>query len=74
MSRLAALFQHEVGTGIAQYRDRMRMERAAQLLRASCEPVARIAAAVGYDNPFHFSSRFKAITGRSPRAYRQQAG
>ncbi len=72
VSRMAALFQREVGIGIAHYRDRIRLQRAAQLLRASSEPIARIAASVGYDSPFHFSMRFKAFTGRSPRAYRQQ--
>ncbi len=70
VSRLAALFQREVGTGITQHRDRLRLGRAAQLLRATNEPVQRIAAAVGYENPFHFSVRFKAFTGRSPREYR----
>lgn len=71
VSRLAALFRREVGTGISQYRDRLRLGRAAQLLRATSDQIQRIAESVGYDNPFHFSMRFKAFTGRSPRDWRR---
>lgn len=71
VSRLAALFRKEVGTGISQHRDRLRLGRAAQLLRATSDRIQCIAASVGYDNPFHFSMRFKAFTGRSPREWRR---
>ena len=48
----------------------LRMQRAAQLLDATDETVAAIAAAVGYPNPFHFSRSFKSYMGASPRRYR----
>ena len=70
--RLAVLFRHEVGIGITQHRDRLRLGRAARLLRATNDSVQRIATSVGYDNPFHFSVRFKAFAGMSPQAYRNQ--
>ena len=44
----------------------VRMRRAAALLAAGGITVARAARAVGYENPFAFSSAFKRVIGTSP--------
>ncbi|MFG3342336.1 AraC family transcriptional regulator [Glycomyces sp. NPDC048151] len=49
-----------------------RMEIAADLLADPGVPVAAAAAAVGYRDPFAFSTAFKRHRGLSPRAYRSQ--
>ncbi|MEU5157514.1 AraC family transcriptional regulator [Glycomyces sp. NPDC021274] len=49
-----------------------RMELAADLLADPGVPVAAAAAAVGYRDPFAFSTAFKRHRGLSPRDYRSQ--
>ncbi|HMP76991.1 MAG TPA: AraC family transcriptional regulator [Kiritimatiellia bacterium] len=65
-----ALFRQQVGRAPMRSLNDMRMQRAAHLLDATREPIAAIAAAVGYPNPFHFSRNFKTYIGVSPRRYR----
>ncbi len=47
----------------------MRLQRAAQLLRASSATVSEIAYEVGFKNVSHFSRAFSKHFGRSPSAY-----
>lgn len=47
----------------------LRMRRAAELLTTTDQKIAAIAAAVGYENAFVFSSTFKRIMGWSPSSY-----
>jgi AraC-like DNA-binding protein len=49
---------------------RRRMEQALPLLNSSEESISNIAAHCGYEDPFHFSRRFRAAFGCSPSAYR----
>jgi AraC family transcriptional regulator of arabinose operon len=69
-SRFAHRFTAEVGESPRRFVERQRIERGRHLLRTSDLGIAEIAAAVGYDDPFHFSTRFRALTGLAPRAYR----
>ncbi|MFC3493170.1 AraC family transcriptional regulator [Glycomyces rhizosphaerae] len=55
-----------------RYVTERRMELAADLLADPEIPVAAAAAAVGYRDPFAFSTAFKRHQGMSPRAYRSQ--
>jgi signal transduction histidine kinase/DNA-binding response OmpR family regulator len=50
----------------------IRLEQAALLLRTTSDPVSTIANTVGFRNPEHFSRRFVAHFGLSPRSYRRQ--
>lgn len=52
--------------------NQLRLQRAAVLLEGTRESVARIGEAVGFANPFYFSSAFKAYYGVSPRAWRSR--
>ena len=53
-----------------QYVTRLRIRRAAALLVSTSQKVAAIAHAVGYDNPFAFSTTFTRHLGLSPATYR----
>jgi AraC family transcriptional regulator of arabinose operon len=69
-SRLSHLFREQVGLTPLQYLERLRIDRARQLLELTAHPVQHVARRVGFDNPFYFSLRFKKHTGQSPRHYR----
>ncbi len=49
---------------------RLRLQRAAELLRHTPDKVAAIAHRVGFTDPFAFSTAFKRAHGRSPQAWR----
>lgn len=66
-------FTELVGQPPMTYLAEWRLTLAADLLRAGEDSVEQIARAVGYANPFAFSSAFKRAFGRSPRLYRQAA-
>ena len=72
-SRLAHLFQQQMGQSPKQFHDRCRIHEACELLRHTGLPVKEIASELGYANAYHFSRRFRRWVGQSPRAYRQQA-
>lgn len=72
-SRLSHLFREQVGQTPLQYLERLRVDRARQLLELTAHPIQDVGRRVGFDNPFYFSLRFKKHTGRSPRHYRQHA-
>ena len=65
-------FKEEVGISPKRYIDTLKMQIAAERLRASSLPVAEIAESLGYLDAYHFSRRFKEMTGHSPRSDRQQ--
>ncbi len=67
---LTRLFGRFIGMPPMHYLGRRRLERAAALLSETDLPVASIGATVGMADPAHFSRRFRAIFGLSPRAYR----
>lgn len=54
--------------------ERLRLDRAAYALTTTALPVAEIAAAAGYADPFHFARVFRRVHGRSPSAYRHRHG
>lgn len=72
--RFTQLFREVTGTSAGDYGQRLRIQRASQLLAASEATVADIAAAVGYEDPFYFARCFRKVMGLSPRAYRNQCG
>ncbi|MBA2481747.1 MAG: helix-turn-helix transcriptional regulator [Planctomycetes bacterium] len=59
-----------VGSPPHAHLEALRMDRAARLLVDTDGSVASIAAAVGYDDPYHFSRVFRRVTGKPPRAAR----
>ncbi|MBA3684735.1 MAG: helix-turn-helix domain-containing protein [Planctomycetes bacterium] len=71
-SHFAHLFADQVGTTPKAYLEAHRIERAKHLLVATTLAVKEVAAAVGFPNPFHFSTRFRHHLGCSPLAYRRK--
>lgn len=51
---------------------RHRLQRAAERIAESVEPIGAIAEAFGYDEPFRFSRQFREVLGCSPRAWRDR--
>jgi AraC-like DNA-binding protein len=65
---LARRFREETGYGIAAWRRRAWLVRAAEQL-VSGRAVTAVALAVGYDSPSAFVAAFKRATGMTPGAY-----
>lgn len=53
------------------YIDRLKIQKAVELLMSNRFKITEIATRLGYVDQYHFSRRFKKITGLSPREYRQ---
>ncbi len=73
-SRFHALFRELVGQSPVAFVRRLRMEEARGLLLGTERTVAEIGAAVGWEDPFHFSRLFKAFHGVSPLVFRRRGG
>ena len=69
-SHYTALFKQHTGYAPIDYLIRLRMHWACQLLDTTDLPVKKIAASVGYDDPFYFSRVFKMVNEASPTEYR----
>jgi hypothetical protein len=66
--QLERIFRADTGLTLGQYRERTRLLAALPRLAAG-EPVARVAADVGYATPSAFGAMFKRVLGVSPTAY-----
>ena len=65
-SYLRAKFKKHTGLTISEYRDRLRMERAKEMLESGFFTLKEIAFSLGYYDPYHFSKAFKKAEGVSP--------
>jgi AraC family transcriptional regulator, arabinose operon regulatory protein len=70
VSRLAHLFQKQMGSSPQKYQEQLRLRWARQLLHTSSISISEIATNLGYANAFYFSKRFKLHSGISPSEYR----
>lgn len=66
------LFRHHFGCPPMACLARVRMELAAHLLHESGLRIGDVAAAVGFDDPYHFSRAFRKFHGLSPRDWRRE--
>jgi AraC-like DNA-binding protein len=69
---LRRLCQKQLGRSPMHHVTYLRMQKAAQLLESTSEKIERIADAVGYQNPFVFSTTFKKWIGWRPSEYRKR--
>jgi len=72
--RLSHGFRNATGVSLHQYVIGRRVEHAKVMLRTTADPIADIAAAVGFASQSHFTTVFKRVTGATPRAYRGDFG
>lgn len=70
-SGLVRLFKREIGTTPWKYFNRLRMERACELLVDTELGIDDIAESLGYPDRFQFSRSFKRIMHQSPVAWRR---
>jgi two-component system response regulator YesN len=68
---LSKVYKLTTGENISDYLHRLRMEKAAFLLRHSNEKVYRIAELIGYQNPPYFIKIFKKHYGVTPQDFRE---
>ncbi|AFC28976.1 transcriptional regulator [Paenibacillus mucilaginosus 3016] len=67
----SSLFKKQTGTSPIRYLNRLRLDRAKQLLRQSGMPVKQVSEEVGFLDSFYFTRLFTKETGMSPREYRK---
>lgn len=68
------LFRNSVGCSPYRYYDKLRHERARELLASTTMPVERIARQLGFADASQLARAFRRHAGCSPGAYRDQAG
>ena len=66
------LFKREFGTTPYDYQISNKIRIASSLLQNTRKSIAEISEIIGYQNPHYFTSMFKARTGMTPTAYRNQ--
>lgn len=70
---LVRVFRVEVGVPPHAYLTHVRVEQAKALLAAG-QPIAQVAADVGFTDQSHLTRRFKGVVGVTPGQYRQAVG
>ena len=73
-SRFTQVFRSHTGLSPGRYLRQLRLTRARHLLDTTFLSVKEVMAAVGFNDPSHFSRDFHRAFGVSPRAWRQRAG
>jgi len=68
------LFQKHFRLSPVRFFTNQKMTIAEQMLTNTSMPVKQVAAAVGYEDPYHFSLNFKKHFGRSPKHFRETRG
>lgn len=71
-SYLSSYFSAHNDEGFSEYLNKIRIAKAAELLRADEMAISEISARVGYSDHSYFTKVFKKQTGMSPSQYRRQ--
>ena len=72
-SRFSRFFRRATGNTFTDFVNRVRINRACQLLMESDRPITNIGYDVGFNNIANFNRRFLDIKGMTPREYRRQS-
>lgn len=73
ISHLSRLFKEQAGESYMSYLNKIRINKAKELLAASNKKIYEIASAVGFNDAYYFSSWFKKVAGEPPSKYRSKA-
>jgi len=73
VGRLSRLFKRSVGCTIPQFRNRLRMEKAVEMLKTTDKAITTIALECGFTNLTHFYRVFREAHGKGPREFRGSA-
>jgi len=71
-SSLFRVFRHLMGRSPVDYLIRLRISKAAQILRGEPLRISQVSEAVGFDDSNYFSRRFHQVMNMSPRDYRRR--
>ncbi|HEX2927344.1 MAG TPA: response regulator [Ruminiclostridium sp.] len=71
-SYFSLLFKEKTGMNFVDYLRMIRIEKAKELLKNSIYKIYEISERVGYSNTKHFTTTFRALTGISPKEYREK--
>ena len=71
---LSRIFKQEVGVSVSEYIRQRKLDAAKNLLCYSNYDYADIAAILSFASQSHFIQQFKAITGMTPKQYRDRWG
>ena len=70
---LSHLFRQELGVPLTEYIRKVRMEKAAKLLKTSSLTLEEVAKSVGHANPNYFTLHFKATYHITPKQFQKTA-
>jgi AraC-like DNA-binding protein len=70
---LSTIFKQETRVTPKEYLIQLRIKKARELLEQTNYPINVISSSVGYSDQLTFSRAFKAVTGKSPKIYREDA-
>lgn len=68
-SHLRALFRHQIGMSIIDYRESLRTEEAKKMISTSLFTLKEIAFELGYNDVYHFTKAFKSVCKITPGIY-----
>lgn len=71
---MGKVFKRQMGIGINDYINSLRIEKAKNLLLTTNDKIIDIGLEVGFENMPYFSSVFKKYTGMSPAEYKKSVG
>lgn len=69
---LSAYFNQQMKEGFSEYLNRIRIDKACQMLENKDIPIAEISSKVGYSEHSYFCRVFKKITGKTPSVWRRE--
>jgi len=73
VSTFRQLFNKQYGMPPLQYRNRLRIQRAKQLLENDCCTVAEVAYASGFENIGYFCRYYKKVIGETPKQTKERS-
>lgn len=71
-SYFSMLFKEKTGMNFVDYLRMVRIEKAKELLQNSIYKIYEVSEMVGYNNTKHFTTTFRALTGISPKEFREK--